>query len=31
MIKGLYRVFGRTAAAAALTLLCVLTASAQNS
>lgn len=31
MIKGLYRVFGRTAAAAMLTLLCVLTASAQNS
>ena len=31
MIKGLYRVFGRTAAAAVLTLLCVLTASAQNS
>ena len=31
MIKGLYRVFGRTASAAALTLLCVLTASAQNS
>ena len=31
MIKGLYRVFGRTAAAVVLTLLCVLTASAQNS